>query len=421
MKRLTESFREVLDIANALQVDVALAREKLVPVVLASNSGNGDPKAVAFWTRTTIRCFLGFLDGLSFAMRQAVRRCAKDAGITLTYKEQENLKDTHLPTLDSLKLACRTFPRLFGSDYSLNTTGNEWLGLHRIVKVRKRFTHPKVFEDLAVHPALPVLLPTIIWTLREIMILFSDIEQRLGLGPARQIPDLEPIREAPPPWVDVFKDEDYRLIQSEGGRTLEYAKRMFFMLSEDTGTAMDFTKEAFPSSGVPLSPALKFAFRSYARTLSSEIEGTISAVRFFLEAAVARKKVTLSETEELSLINGELEERFVAACNLWAHHFGNGYVLEKSGENWKHLRGTRAFRNRITHPKSLESLKVDLGLMDTLLGAHGFFLEGWGDGLYLDPEKFAEKAGGIEEAIEREKTRAHEDPEAEEDLEEETM
>src|SRR3982750_4311839 len=213
MNRLTESFREVLDIANALQVDVTLAQEKLVPIVLAVNSGNGDPKAVAFWTRTTIRCFLGFLDGLSFAMRQAVRRCAKDAGITLTYKEQENLKDTHLPTLDSLKLACRTFPGLFGSDYSLNTTGNEWLGLHRIVKVRKRFTHPKVFEDLAIHPALPVLLPTIIWTRREIMILFSDIEQRLGLGPARQIPDLEPVREAPPSWVDVFKDEDYRLIQ----------------------------------------------------------------------------------------------------------------------------------------------------------------------------------------------------------------
>jgi hypothetical protein len=91
------------------------------------------------------------------------------------------------------------------------------------------------------------------------------------------------------------------------------------MLSDDTRVAMDFTRGAFPAHAVPLlPPLLQFAFRTYARTLFSEIEGTISAAQFFIETAVERGSVTLSEADSISLAEGEVEDRFVAACNLWA-------------------------------------------------------------------------------------------------------
>lgn len=415
-RQLTASLDEIHELAEVLQRDVAVSFEKLVPLVTTFESGSSDQAKVYFWTKTTIRCVMGLLDGLSFSMRQAVRRHAKDAGLVLTPKEQVDLKSRRLPTLASFKLAFRTFPRLFGSNYALDTGGEEWRGLQRIVKVRNGFTHPKVLEDLALHPAFPALLPTISWTSREIQTLLGELEHRLGLSSPREIPELAvpPFRESQSPWVRVFKDQDYCLIKSQGGRTLDYVKRMFFMLSDDTKEAMDLTRGVFSSRSTLVSPMLQFAFRTYARTLFSEIEGTISAARFFIEAAVERERVTLSVADQASLQEGEIEDKFVAVCNLWAREFGNGYVLERTGSNWKHLRGARAFRNRITHPKGLGSLRVELDLMDTLLGAHSYFMEGWGDGLYLDPDKWAEKAGGIDEVIVKEEVRAKEDSELEE-------
>ena len=166
---------------------------------------------------------------------------------------------------------------------------------------------------------------------------------------------------------------------------------------------MALASDALSSRTILLSPFSQFAFRTYARTLFAEVEGATSAARFFIEAAVDREKVWLSDADRASLEEVEIEDRFVAACNLWARReFGNDHVLERKGNGWKHLRGARAFRNRITHPKSPESFKVDLELTKTLLGAHSFFMDGWGEGLYLDADKWAEKAGGIDEVIEKE-------------------
>jgi hypothetical protein len=238
---------------------------------------------------------------------------------------------------------------------------------------------------LALLPALPELLPAVAWVSREILTLFGDIEQRLGLGSRWEIPDVgnAAFRETPSSQMPIFKEDDYLHIKSYGGRTLEYVKLMFFMLSDDTKEAMDVVRTAFsPRVALP-SPMLQFAFRTYARTLASEVEGTISATKFFIEAAVQRGTVTLSETDRASLEDGEIEDRFVAACNLWAREFGKKYVLKKAGPNWESMRRARVFRNRITHPNSLKSLRVDIALMETLVGAHDFFLEGWGEGLYL--------------------------------------
>jgi hypothetical protein len=182
-RRLIDSIREVQELAALLQQDVTISLERLIPIVESFEAGTSDPKPIAFWTRTTIRSLMGLIDGLSFLMRQAVLRCSKDAGLTITPKERDQLKDGYLRTLDSFKLAFGTFPRLFGSNYALDVGGEGWRGLKRIVNVRNKFTHPKVLEDLAIHPAFPALLPTISWVYRELLALFGDIAQRSGLSP----------------------------------------------------------------------------------------------------------------------------------------------------------------------------------------------------------------------------------------------
>jgi hypothetical protein len=49
-------------------------------------------------------------------------------------------------------------------------------------------------------------------------------------------------------------------------------------------------------------------------------------------------------------------------------------------------------------------VKVDLKLAGTLLGGYGYFV-GTSDAIYLDPERWVEKAGGLEEAIAEEERR----------------
>lgn len=401
-QRLSASVQEVHAISTILLKDVQISLDEFIPLVVNYQEGTSDRALVVFWGRTTIRTFLGFIDGLSFSMRKAVLRCRKDSGIVLTPKEEKDLKDDSLRPLDSFKLAMRTFPRLFGSGYQLNTGGEEWRGLKRLVAVRNNFTHPKVLEHLAIHPALPALMPTIQWASGEVQTLFGDLVRQLD-GTVRSADlgfKLPAYRESQAPWEKVFSDEDYDRIREYGGRTLEYVKTMFFMLQDDTRSAMDLLKSSFSTHAAFLAPRSQFAFRTFARTLSSEIEGTIAAARFFIEAAAERGESAVSEKDLTLVDEGEVEDRFVAAINLWSREFGNGRdVLNNTNPNWKHMRGARAFRNRITHPKDVESLRVHLNLTDTLMGAHEFFMDGWGDGLYIDPDKWARKATGVGEAI----------------------
>lgn len=402
-RQLDASLQEFHKISTILLKDVQISLlDQFLPLVANFQDGVSDRANVAFWGRTTIRTFLGLVDGLSFSMRKAVLRGRKGSDIALTSKEERDLADESLRPLDSFKLAMRTFPRLFGSEYQLDAGGEEWRGLKRIVAVRNKFTHPKVLEDLAFHPALPALMPTIQWVTGEVQKILGDINYRLN--GVRRTEDAElafpAYRESQARWDNLFTDDDYARIREVGGRSLAYVSNMFFMLNDDTRIAMDFLKESFPTHAIVLSPESQFAFRAYSRTLSSEIEGTIAAVRFFVEAAAQRNEVSVSEHDLLLLDEGEVEERFVAAMNLWSRKLGAGKdVLEQAGPNWKHMRGARAFRNRITHPKDAESLRVDLDLMDTLMGAHDFFLTGWGDGLYIDPDKWARVAGTIDDAI----------------------
>ena len=187
---------------------------------------------------------------------------------------------------------------------------------------------------------------------------------------------------------------------------------MFKLLHEDTLHAMKLA-----STREPLEAAFsQFAFRTYARTISSEIEGTISACKFFLEAGAERGEATLSEAERQLMARGEVEDRLVAALNLWSREYGNNYRVPRLGKNWKELRDTRFFRNRITHPKREDSLAVDLQVMETLIKGHSFLIEHI-EATHLNEEKWM-RVGPSLQAVEE---AAALDRPAEEDANEESL
>jgi hypothetical protein len=412
--KLAQSLRQINQIGTVLLRDVEISTEKFLSVAKSKEGESPDVKIATFWVKTVIRSILGLMDGLSFAMRRAVLENAQQVGLTLTTKERARLQERrydpktdavlnvpqNLSPAESFKLAFKLFPKLFGSDFILDTSGEDWLAVRRIIDVRNRFTHPKVLEHLSVHPALAALGPASSWLYAQTAELLAEVSRRLGGAPKTLPPGLSlpRYREAEAPWQTIFSTEDYELIEAYGGRTLEYFKTMFFMLKDETGLAVDLCKGSFDSLAALSGSRSQFAWRALTRTLFSDVEGQTSSTRFFVEAAVKRGKVELSEEDVRALDEGDVEDQLVVSVNLWSREFGNGSTIAKSGEGWKHFRGARFFRDRITHPRELDSVRVDLKLTTTLLEAYGFFLNTL-DALYLDPEIWAVKAGGLEEAI----------------------
>lgn len=414
--KLAQSLRQIHQIGTTLLRDVEISTEELSAIIRPAKGKSPDIKAATFWAKTVIRSILGLMDGLSFAMRRAVLENAKQVGLPLTTKERARLQERrydpktdsvlttpqNLSPAESFKIAFKLFPRLFGSNFTLDTSGEDWLAVRRIIDVRNHFTHPKVLEHLAVYPALPAISPASAWLYTQTAELLAEVSRRLG-GTPQTIPSgVSPpkYRESEAPWPTIFSAEDYERIEAYGGRTLEYFKTMFFMLKDETELAIDLCKGSFDSLATLSSPKSQFAWRTLTRTLFSDVEGQTSAARFFIEAAVKRGKVHLSEEDIRVLDEGEIEDQLVAAVNLWSREFSNGVAVAivKAGEPWKHFRGARFFRDRITHPRELDSVKVDLKLTTTLLEAFGFFLS-TSDTIHLDPETWVAKAGGLEEAI----------------------
>jgi hypothetical protein len=107
-----------------------------------------------------IRSLFGQIDGVSSGLREATVALNEDLGLGLTEKEVLKLQERRrtqeglvvkmsLSPDESLKVACRYFPRLFGSRFELATKDPEWKALRELKKSRDAFTHPRELDDLA--------------------------------------------------------------------------------------------------------------------------------------------------------------------------------------------------------------------------------------------------------------------------------
>jgi hypothetical protein len=386
-----------------------------LPRIAAALAAGGEvPPETAYLIKKTVRAFLGQVDGLAFALRDAVRSCADEVGLPLTTKERAKLREKKydaasdtitgqpalLNTPDSLKLALRYFPKLFGSSYELRTDGVAWRAFKRLVRTRNGFTHSATLNDISPVNAVPVLKPTLLWFFQQMQLLYADIAPRLGivLKPTAAYMD-DPFlgfNEDEHPWVAPFTDDDHTAIASNSSQTLEYAKRLLAHAHDDTHRALAEIK--LIGRPTHLSPASQMNVRNAVRTLFSNVEAVIFTAKRFVEASASRGEVALSLADRERLVDGEVEDRFAGALTLWSREFGEGRVPRTSGEAWKHFRGARFLRNRLTHPKSADRLTVGLKEVNQLLAALTYFQQAF-DLLHLNPDRWAKVAAAASAAI----------------------
>lgn len=365
--------------------DVAFSQQQIARFSGHSKLEETDVIEGSFWIKAAIRCLLGAVDGISYAMRMAVVEHAASGALTLTKQEVARLREKKydknrdrllnepslLSTAESFKLALRYFPRIFGSDYSLDTSGEEWRAFQRVVQVRNGFTHPKSLDDLGVFNAGSAVVPAIQWIVWVYSDLFRDLGGRTGMSLPRAPLPTYTYKERDSPRLEVFSSSRVALLAEWGSSSIGYVRRIFELLHGELMKALDLVNRETPLG----SRQWQFGMRLAAQTVFSNIEATIGAVEFFLKAAAMRGEVQICAEEWESCYSGEVEDRLVASLNLWSRELGTGYRVERQPEKWKHFRGFRFFRNRTVHPKGPESLAVGQEQLADLLGALRFLIE----------------------------------------------
>ena len=416
-RRFKESFRTVTEINDILQEDSSLAFRQLHEAVTKFNDNQNQENlhAAEFYAKASIRAFLGHVDGIGYALRRVVVKCADEAGLSIPTKKFAELRERKydpgtdsileeaklLSTESSIKLATTWFSRLAGVDFKLDTDGEGWRGFKRLITVRNAFTHPKQLEDLFPKLALPAIHPTIIWFLVQMHDMFADCASKLGFSQQHhEDVVLEyPYKEHSYPLSTIFSDQDISNIQSVAGRTYRYVDLMVRASNREIMYLLDQARVG----SLPLnSHGYQYAVRNAVRALFAEVEARIGAALFFIEAAEKRDEIKLSEADRRSLSNREVEDKFVAVLTIFSREFGNDYIPETASELWKEFRGARFFRDRLTHPKDPLGLKVDLKSVMTFLKAAKYFLDISEAALALNFVKCTLKSRFFEQIIEEE-------------------
>lgn len=412
MQRLGKGFREsfalVTKTDDVLNKDTILALKQLHAAVAAFNAHQSEEngEVAEFSAKVAIRAFLGHVDGLSYTLRRVVVRSASEAELAIPARSLAELmerkfdskanaileQEKPISTESSLKAAGTWFPRLFGAEFKIDTDGEGYRGLKRLVTVRNAFTHAGELEHLYPTPALAAIQPTIVWFLEQIRDMFAVCAAKLGISmpPPEKVPLEYPYREKDHPLVPIFSPEDVRDVRRVAARTCEYVKLMLLRSSRDVARALD---SVLKTPSPVMSHAYQYAVRNAVRTLFSEVEARTGAVVFFLGAAEERGEIALSEAEKASLSGGTVEDKLVNALTVFSREFGRGRHLATSGKSWEQFQRTRVFRDRLTHPKGPASLKVDpraaLGFLDAVEYFHSTT-----DALTLDVEKCVAKIAG---------------------------
>jgi hypothetical protein len=325
------------------------------------------------------------VDGLGYALRRAVLRNADSCGLNLTTKKRAELsekaydpssgtigdKQKNLSTLDSIKLGVSYFSQLFGKEFKLDTGGEEWRGFDRIVRVRHKFTHPASVEDLHVINAIPALVPTLIWFNGQMQALLAECADAIGqTGATKDVPfHAKGYKESEHPPLEVFKQKDYDLIASDYGRSIEYLGAMLTLAASDVSYGLGLVlRREHPV----LSYGWEFSFRNAVRTLFSAVEATTSASTRFVDAAISRGDISSQLPEESG--KREVEDKFAASVNLFSRTFGYGNCVPVTGALWSAFRGTRFLRDKLTHPKEVRDLRIDVKTSESIMLALKYFL-----------------------------------------------
>ncbi|HEY0511213.1 MAG TPA: hypothetical protein VGH73_04880 [Thermoanaerobaculia bacterium] len=283
---------------------------------------------MAFWGKTAVRALFGLVDGVGYAMRSTVIEMAQELGVELSDRDKLKLQEKRitrtgkvvedrLSPVESLKLAAKHYPLLFGVKFDLGLGGEHGKAFLALADIRNDITHPENLEHLLAKDLFKYWIPGYTWVLSRLGDLLALCAQQVGgLGTnTRPFGDLSPYKhsEREP---RVFSDQGYQTIRSGSLRTLEYVKQAFGVLMSDTRRAMALTSSSTSIDSF-LGPHGQFGFRNWIRTFSSEVEGTIHIASFFISASAERGEFVLSGEDRESLdVKFLVDEKLVRLMNI---------------------------------------------------------------------------------------------------------
>jgi hypothetical protein len=374
----------------ALTADTRIATEKLVCLLSTQPDTKEDVETAAFWIRTVVRTLLAQVEGISFWMRNAVLEMADAAGLQITNRTRAELSelkydrssDTIIPELaskgtkETLKLAFRYFPLLFGSNWKLNTNDPGWADFLVILEERKRIAHPCRIEYFYPAHVGPHLMPGMLWFFSSTMEMMDSCLASLGLPPQGKREELNPKPFRSLAIAPIDPDPGfYSKVEEYESTSLAYVNEVFRLVHADTVKSLDILKESVPTRSIPLPPYTAFAARNTARALLSGLEGMTAAFIFFILAAVKRHEIELTDQENNLLRSTNEEARAAHASTLFSRFFGYGQQARTDGDSWRALKIARNFRNRITHPRSIADLEVKMGTIQSVTKALAWYTD----------------------------------------------
>lgn len=403
MKRIERKRREalarVMAVVDVLTFDTLLAHEHLAEAANSYTPKSAFDWDMAFTAKTAVRALFAHIEGVSQVMRVTVADYAQECGVPLSPKERLELEekrvtstgivvDLKLTPTEGLKLAARRFPTLFGISFPLPLQASEWQALTALEKVRRELTHPKTLDHLAARETLVYWLPSLSGYLVASWNLLAACARAIGVEPKplelpRQPYKYQP-RQAP-----TFSAEDHDFIAAHPLRMLEYARVGLGELIQDTTRATSLCTRMSQLDSL-LGKHGQFGLRNLARTVVSELEGTLAISKLFVLSSHRRGEIELTPSELVAFDAPSTMGALLAVSDVWSREFWKGEpVAEDPSLGRKAVRGI-AVRDQLTHPKSAKQLEVSLADMEFIM-AVSHWLRAATRGQYVG-ESWVEKA-----------------------------
>ena len=364
-------------VAFALQSDVtALSFEAQKQVTLFKADAISLDEAT-FWLKSLVGSFFAYADGLSYSIRENAASSADLLGNRLSRNLLRDLDTSkRLPLERAVSVALKSLAHLCSAPPVIDTSTEDFRGFKALTDARERFVHPKSHIDVCPFELFPTVNPALEWffhTLRETFIVCG---RTLGF----------PLQTPPQGRRFYFSDDKLapfaaKRAEWEAARETGFVpdlRDVIFPLMDDTGRAMN------AMLGRGLEPALPVdcTARNFVRTLFVEIEGSV------LIAASLLHSRDHAEPPSASLLAGSHEEvrnNVVVLLEKFSSRFGRRHTVLRHGSGWEAFVAARALRNKVTHPKSVNDLALNIGDLDTLMELAGWWHGDAGECLELNP------------------------------------
>ena len=391
-----ETLLKVHETAQGLTQDLEFAAEQLADAVKRSKPSDAVDWELAFAGKTALGTLFSHVDGLAHAMRFIAAEMAPELGVQIPDQErlslqaQRAVKDggtaqARLGPVDSLKLAFRHFPALFGIERPLDLSAEHGKAFLSLADIRDEIAHPTTLEHLSGKDVRSFWIPGYSWYLSQVAGLFSLC--------AQQIPDVELANQKHElPEYQHTERAESSASESDSLRAREHVKQAFDVLMSDTSRAMGLSTSMAEKDGL-LGPRGQFGIRNLLRTVLAEAEGLIAITSFFVSASAERGESAVSNLGLGNLAGrGDLDQMLVDVVNFWSSELGYQEQKKTGGGRWEKFRQTLKCRDRLTYPRSAKDLRVSLDEMDFVLRAQDW-LRDMSNFLYVDPERWLKPAG----------------------------